>query len=48
MQLPEGMAEVQLPQPLELDAGAVGSYVSDYDGDSSRISRPDAGSRSTS
>lgn len=37
IQLPNGIEDVRLPQPFKLDAGPVGSYVSDYSGDGKRL-----------
>jgi len=37
VQLPAGISDVRLPKPFNLDAGAVGSYVSDYSGDGKRL-----------
>jgi hypothetical protein len=37
IQLPAGLADIQLPQPLNLDAGGTGAYVSDYSGDGKRL-----------
>ena len=37
IQVPEGVSDVRLPQPLNLNAGAVGTYEIRYEGEGSRL-----------